>query len=163
MGIRNSTDKTFPLGFAAGSRVFVCDNLAFRSELMVRRKHTLNGERSFGNAIAAAVTGLQSFQEMERERITQMQATEISQERAESFILRSYLKEIVALRFLPSVLEEWEHPKHDFGGPSLWRLLQAFTSVMGGMVQRNPNEYAVRTMRLQQLLTAASPELTQAV
>jgi hypothetical protein len=26
-GVRNSLDKTFPLGFCAGSRVFVCDNL----------------------------------------------------------------------------------------------------------------------------------------
>ena len=29
------------------SRVFVCDNLAFSAELMVRRKHTLNGMRAF--------------------------------------------------------------------------------------------------------------------
>src|SRR4051794_25061089 len=25
VGVRNSVDKSFPLGFAAGSRVFVCD------------------------------------------------------------------------------------------------------------------------------------------
>ncbi|MDP1797533.1 MAG: hypothetical protein Q8K78_08635, partial [Planctomycetaceae bacterium] len=35
VGVRNSVDKTFPLGFCAGCRVFVCDNLAFRSELLV--------------------------------------------------------------------------------------------------------------------------------
>src|SRR5262249_54211533 len=35
VGIRNSVDKSFPLGFCAGNRVFVCDNLAFRSELLV--------------------------------------------------------------------------------------------------------------------------------
>src|SRR5438552_10669000 len=45
VGVRNSIDKSFPLGFAAGSRVFVCDNLAFSAELMVRRKHTKHGER----------------------------------------------------------------------------------------------------------------------
>src|SRR5208282_2491060 len=50
VGVRNSVDKSFPLGFAAGSRVFVCDNLAFRSELLVRRKHTVNGERNFVRA-----------------------------------------------------------------------------------------------------------------
>src|SRR4051794_40060146 len=43
VGVRNSVDKSLPLGFVAGSRVFVCDNLAFRSELLVRRKHTRNG------------------------------------------------------------------------------------------------------------------------
>jgi hypothetical protein len=38
VGIRNSLDKSLPLGFVAGNRVFVCDNLAFRSELSVKRK-----------------------------------------------------------------------------------------------------------------------------
>jgi hypothetical protein len=92
VGIRNSTDKTFPLGFAAGSRVFVCDNLAFRSELMVRRKHTLHGERSFANAISHAVTALDSFRAVESQRIGVMVATPVSDEKAESFILRAYLK-----------------------------------------------------------------------
>src|SRR4051812_10966981 len=40
VGLRNSTDKSFPLGFCAGNRTFVCDNLAFRSDLLVKRKHT---------------------------------------------------------------------------------------------------------------------------
>src|SRR5205823_2581486 len=51
VGVRNSTDKSLPLGFIAGSRVFVCDNLAFRSELLVRRKHTRFGQERFGEAI----------------------------------------------------------------------------------------------------------------
>jgi hypothetical protein len=40
VGVRNSTDKSFPIGFCAGSRTFVCDNLAFRSELTITKKHT---------------------------------------------------------------------------------------------------------------------------
>src|SRR4051812_22884309 len=43
VGIRNSFDKSLPLGFVAGNRVFVCDNLAFRSDLSVKRKHTRFG------------------------------------------------------------------------------------------------------------------------
>ncbi len=69
VGVRNSTDKSFPLGFAAGSRVFVCDNLAFSAELMVRRKHTLNGMKAFGMAIGQAVASLASFKDMEATRI----------------------------------------------------------------------------------------------
>lgn len=155
VGIRNSTDKTFPMGFAAGSRVFVCDNLAFRSELMVRRKHTLNGQMRFGNAIAQAVVGLQQFKELEGQRISLMQATPVTQERAESYILRSYLKGIAPLRYLPKVLSEWNAPIHDHGGATLWSLLQCFTQVMGPLQERNPNEYAIRTMRLQNLLQPA--------
>jgi len=36
VGVRNSLDKSLPIGFAAGARVMVCDNLAFRSEITVR-------------------------------------------------------------------------------------------------------------------------------
>ena len=35
VGIRNSVDKSLPISFCAGTRVFVCDNLAFRSEIVV--------------------------------------------------------------------------------------------------------------------------------
>jgi hypothetical protein len=66
-------------------------------------------------------------------------------------------KEIVALRFLPKVLDEWRTPQHDHGAASLWKLLQAFTTVMGPLARRNPHDYAVRTMRLQHLLLPAEP------
>src|SRR4029077_14268488 len=69
VGVRNSLDKSLPLGFVAGSRVFVCDNLAFRSELLVRRNHTRNGALRFQEAICQAVQSLQQFKEVEGERI----------------------------------------------------------------------------------------------
>src|SRR5690606_2830924 len=33
VGLRNSHDKTYPAGLVAGTRVFVCDNLAFTGEV----------------------------------------------------------------------------------------------------------------------------------
>jgi len=41
IGIRNSHDQSLALGIAAGTRVFVCDNLAFTGEVVRYRKHTL--------------------------------------------------------------------------------------------------------------------------
>jgi len=40
LGIRNAMDKSMALGVCAGTRVFVCDNLAFSSEYVAFRKHT---------------------------------------------------------------------------------------------------------------------------
>src|SRR5262249_51585397 len=40
VGLRNSHDKSFPAALALGSRVFVCDNLAFSGEVKLSRKHT---------------------------------------------------------------------------------------------------------------------------
>src|SRR4051794_3065831 len=37
VALRNSHDKSFPVGIAFGSRVMVCDNLAFIGETTVRR------------------------------------------------------------------------------------------------------------------------------
>src|SRR5436309_1851129 len=60
VGLRNSLDKTFPMGFCAGSRVFCCDNLCFRADLLIRRKHSPNGAARFADDIARAVMNLQS-------------------------------------------------------------------------------------------------------
>jgi len=40
IGIRNSMDKSMAVGITAGTRVFVCENLAFSGEFVAFRKHT---------------------------------------------------------------------------------------------------------------------------
>lgn len=40
VGIRNSMDKSMALGITAGTRVFVCENLAFDGEFIELRRHT---------------------------------------------------------------------------------------------------------------------------
>jgi len=45
VGLRNSHDKTYPAGLVAGTRVFVCDNLAFTGEVRLTRKHTRHAVR----------------------------------------------------------------------------------------------------------------------
>jgi len=40
VGVRNSVNKAFSVGVCAGSRVFVCDNLAFSAQFIALRKHT---------------------------------------------------------------------------------------------------------------------------
>ena len=39
VGLRNSHDKSLPVGIAFGSRVFVCDNTAFIADHVIRTKH----------------------------------------------------------------------------------------------------------------------------
>ncbi len=154
VGIRSSYDKTFPLGFVAGTRVFVCDNLAFAADLMVKRKHSLHGAVHFSNDIANAVMKLGSFQENEAKRITVMQETPLTDERAESLMLRACLaKKIVAQRQLPAVWTEWREPRHEIFQPrTAWSLLNAFTATLRRMQDRNPADLARRTMRLHALL-----------
>ena len=153
VGIRNSTDKSFPLGFCGGSHVFVCDNLAFRADLLVKRKHTVNGARNFQAAIAQAVISLGEFKEMEAVRVKNMQERELSPDRADSLILRSYEKGIISALQLPLVLKEWREPSfEDFQPRTAWSLCNAFTSVLRARATSQPSRYAVQTIRLSSML-----------
>src|SRR5262249_35801334 len=90
VGVRNSPGKSLALSFCAGSRVFVCDNLAFRSELLVSRRHTRYGNDRFGEAIARAVGDLAQFQDAEARRIEWFRNATIDDRTAESAILRGF-------------------------------------------------------------------------
>jgi hypothetical protein len=153
VGVRNSVDKTFPLGFCAGNRVFVCDNLAFRSELLVKRKHTRHGEQRFASAIAEAVTGLQSFREEEAKRLRALMEAELRPETADSLILRAFERGIVGAHQLAAVIREWRKPSfEEFEDRTAWSLLNAFTTVLRDRAKTQPQSFMVQTMRLNALL-----------
>lgn len=158
VGIRNSTDKSFPLGFCAGSRVFVCDNLAFRSELLVKRKHTRHGEVRFANEIAGAVRQLQTFSEVEGRRIRTLQNTPVTEEAASRVVLRALEEHIVSAPVIPRIWREILSPSFDYGtgGLTLWTVLQAFTTVLADRAKMSPAEYAGQTIRLNAILPVPS-------
>jgi hypothetical protein len=154
VGIRNSINQTLPLGFVAGTRVFVCDNLAFRSELLVSRRHTLNGRERFREAIAHAVRGLETFQAAESRRVALMQAAGLTDVEAESLMLRAYERRIVSHRLLPDVIRGWREPGHDdFRARTAWSLYNAFTGALADRARTNPQQHAALTMKLAALLT----------
>jgi hypothetical protein len=149
VGIRNSLDKSLPLGFVAGSRVFVCDNLAFRSEMVVKRKHTRFGHERFGEAICQAIKNLVQFRTHESERIRRLQHADIDDRWAESFMLRAYERQLVSHRALPGVIREWRSPSYEeFQDRTAWALLNAFTTILADRQKSNPQIHASLTMRL---------------
>lgn len=149
VGIRNSIDRSLPIGFCAGSRVVVCENLAFRSELLVKRKHTRFGEQRFANDIAGAVVKLNAFKEDEGKRIAAMRVTEVTADKADSLILNAFEKGIITTPALPKVLKCWREPEHEeFQERTYWSLFNAFTSALGDRALANPHTYATLTMRL---------------
>jgi hypothetical protein len=153
VGIRNSVDKTFPLGFAAGSRVFCCDNLAFRSELLVHRKHTTHGEARFAADIAQGVAKLAGFREIEAARVTTMQSLELSPDAADAIILRAFERGIVSTLQLPAVIRQWRNPSlPEFAPRTAWSLFNSFTAVMSARAERQPHQHLVQTMQLNRLM-----------
>jgi len=150
VGIRNSTDKTLPIGFCCGERVFVCDNLAFAADITVTTKHTRHGEDRYVEGIANAVFALHGYQIGAQKRIERFQQAELSEDRANSLILQTYERGIVGARMLPRVLKEWREPCHaDFRERTVFSLLNCFTEVLKDRQKARPNEAAQETIRLQ--------------
>jgi hypothetical protein len=154
VGIRNSTDKSFPIGMAVGSRVFVCDNLSFHGEIVIAKKHTRFGETRYREGIAAAVGRLDSYRQTQADWIGGLQQRPLAPEQADSLILRAYETELISTRLLPDVIKEWRQPEHEAFQPrNAWSLWNAFTSALRTKQESQPAAAALMTIRLQRLFT----------
>lgn len=152
VGVRNSTDKTFPIGLCAGNRVFVCDNLAFSAEIYVAKKHTRFGEQRFHEGIATAIGSLRQYQDVEARRIVDYRERELGETEAAACLLHGFEQGILTTRTLPQAIEEWRKPAlEDFQPRTAWSLFNAFTSALKER-QSNPAQFAALTMRVYRLL-----------
>jgi hypothetical protein len=154
VGVRNSTDKSLPIGFAAGSRVFVCDNLAFSSEVKVARKHTRFGEQRFNEAMVRAVQGLTQFRAAEAARIKKLQLTDVRELDGDGLLLRLWEKGVLTSPTqLRCALGQWRKPDHDeFQDRTLWSLFNAATYALADRRATNPGRFATATLALNDLL-----------
>src|SRR5579863_4558166 len=78
VGLRNSHDKRFPIGISFGSRVFVCDNLAFNGDSVIRRKHTANAKRDLPGLVAEVVEPLRDQRQHQAETFERYRATALA-------------------------------------------------------------------------------------
>ncbi len=156
VGVRNSIDKSLPLGFCAGSRVFCCDNLSFSAELVVHKKHTKFGRQKFTEEISRAIASLKQFRAEEAERIGRFQEKKVSDTQAESLILRAYEQDIISHLLLGKVISQWREPTHEqFAERTLWSLFNCFTGAMADRTATNPYAHADMTMNLGHLFALA--------
>ena len=152
VGVRNSTDKTFPIGLCAGTRVFVCDNLAFSAEIYVSKKHTRFGNDRFREGIAKAVSTLHQYRTVEAERIGHYRERSLEENEAAACLLHAFESEVLTTRTLPLAVSEWRKPsQEEFAPRTAWSLFNAFTAALRTR-QSNPAEFAALTMKLYRLM-----------
>jgi hypothetical protein len=128
VGVRNSHNKMFPAGLVAGTRVFVCDNLAFSGEVKISRKHTRFAERDLYQLTARAVGQLGNrLLDLDR-RVLTYQSTYVNDKRAHDIVIRSLDAGVITTTQVPDVLKEWREPSHEeFRPRTAWSLFNAFT------------------------------------
>ena len=130
VGVRNSHDKSFPAGLVAGTRVFVCDNLAFSSAegIVISRKHTRWAMRDLHQLTARAVGQLGDRLLQLDQRIARYKEVEVNDARVHDIVIRSLDAGVVTTTQVPEVLREWRTPSHEVFEPrTAWSLFNAFT------------------------------------
>lgn len=138
VGLRNSHKKQFPIGIAIGSRVFVCDNLAFHADHVIRRKHTANAKRDLPGLVSEVIEPLYLARQAQADRIGAYKAVALPDALADQAIMAMYRQEVINLTRIAEVLDAYEHPPHDWGDKTPWRLFNAATFTLAGKVAENP-------------------------
>jgi hypothetical protein len=139
LGLRNSHDKSLPIGIAFGSRVFVCDNLAFSADHVIRRKHTVKAMRELPALLADIVRPLQDQRANQNQRLIAYKETPLTDQLADHAILDLYRKDVIGVQAIGHVLKAFEEPPHDWGDRTAWRLFNAATFALAGKVAEKPD------------------------
>lgn len=138
VGLRNSHDKKFPVGVSFGSRTFVCDNLAFSGDHVIKRKHTLNLKRDLPGLIGEIVEPLAIQREAQKKQFDHYLVTPLGDSRADQAMMQMYRRGVIGVQAIAQVLEQWENPAHDWGDKTGFRLFNAATFALNGKVSEKP-------------------------
>ena len=138
VGLRNSHDKKFPIGISFGSRVFVCDNLAFAGDHVIKRKHTKNAKFALPSLVAEVVEPLREQRLNQARQFDAYRNTMLDGQQLDHLIMNLYRRGVINLTRIADVLEAYDNPPFDWGQPSAWRLFNAVTFALTGKVAENP-------------------------
>lgn len=142
VGLRNSHDRKFPVGVSFGSRTFVCDNLAFSGDHVIKRKHTLNLKRDLPGLIGEIIEPLAIQREAQHRQLEHYKATPLTDQRADQAIMQMYRHNVIGVQKIADVLNQWEEPECDWGPKTGWRLFNATTFALTGRVSESPKTTA---------------------
>lgn len=152
VALRNSHDKKFPIGIAVGARVFVCDNLSFVGDHVVKRRHTPKAKRDLPGLVAGIVEPLHLERQAQHEKFALYQGTELTDAEADHLVMELYRRGVINVQRIASVAAEWQTPSHDWGGKTAWRLFNAVTYALTGRMAEKPDH----SERLHDIIRQAS-------
>lgn len=149
VGLRNSHDRRFPAAMALGSRVFVCDNLAFSSEVVIKTRHTAKILERLPGVISEGVTKLIDFRQEQDKRISLYKSCQVSDNRhLHDLVVRMYRARAIPSVAIAKVIDEYESPSHEeFEPRTLWSLMNATTEVL-----KSHGDIQPRTQRMHSVL-----------
>lgn len=151
VGVRNSHDKSFPVSFCLGSRVFVCDNLAFSAEVVVKTKHSRWVMNRLPSLVNEGIAKLIDYRGKQDQRLACYKETPLSgSAHLNDLILRTYKAGAMPAKAIAEVIEECDSPRHEeFLQPTLWSYFNCVTEVL-----KRYSDLPRRTQRLHGVVDA---------
>lgn len=141
VGLRGSHDRTIARGLVIGSRVFVCDNLAFSGEIEISTKQTLNVWDRLPGMVHEAVGTLPGQFELQEARFDEYKRKELTSETGDAALVEMIRRDIITGSNLARALKEWDEPSHEEHAEtrSAWRLMQAVTESLKAPIDPETN------------------------
>lgn len=133
VGLRGSYDQTLARGIAVGSRVFVCDNLAFSGEVEVKTKQTLDIDSRIKELLFDAIRQVPEQAGRQRRRFEGYRLTRIGKTVGDSILTDMVRTGVLNPSQIGTALKEWDNPCHEEhaeDGLTLWRLHNAVTEAL---------------------------------
>jgi len=130
IGIRNSYDKSIPASIACGCSVMVCSNMAFSSEVVLGRRHTVNVMRDLPSMIASGLVAIMGDWGKQIDRFGMYRTRDIGDLEAHDIIAEAYRAGAVSPKQVANVIDQWHTPNHpEFMDRNVYALHNAFTEV----------------------------------
>ncbi|MDT8067960.1 MAG: DUF932 domain-containing protein [Terriglobia bacterium] len=133
LGLRTSNNKSFAIQICAGLSVLVCDNLAFRGDMIALcRKHTSGLE--LRTELSRAVLRFEEHFGILAGEIAHLKEHTLEDQEAKAFIHDAFIRGIMPIRFLPEVSTAYFQPQlPEFEPRTSWSLHNAFTGAAKAM------------------------------
>ncbi|MCH9712698.1 MAG: DUF932 domain-containing protein [Proteobacteria bacterium] len=133
VGLRGSYNQSIARGLAIGSRVFVCDNLAFSGEVTINTRQTTHIARRLPRMINGAMGQLLDLSEKQEQRFDRYKDMEFKPRWGDAAIVECVRRKVITPTQVNRVVQEWDQPTHDEHaehGHSLWRFHNAVTEAI---------------------------------
>lgn len=126
VGFRNSHDKSMSAGVCAGSRVFVCDNLAFSGDFTFIKRHI--PRNGFLKYIQESFICLPEKLENLQKNLDRLKMEGMTDDEARLAVFNAAECGIVSSSEVMKIWQEYKEPTfEEFADPTRFNLLMAFT------------------------------------
>ena len=146
IGFRNSTDQSLSAGLVFGSHVFVCDNLAFAGQFVIKRRHTKRILNDLPNLVRIGIARFEQEVGMQKQLFERLKMADLGNRHVHDLLVRAAASGVISFAGIRKVRQEWIAPSHDvFRERTAWSLYNAFTEVAK---QYEPVARSQRTLML---------------